>query len=116
MLIWYSSTPICLQVEASRSTEPYLDGPVLAIPVQCIHDVAADVCDVHGGVEGADDAGVAVRQAVLDVVEGGVEQHAGFVPGCTLDSDCLVHRLRWGKTETDTAVCSLLRSVHMQGG
>lgn len=36
--------------------------------------------DVHGHVQGADDAGVAIGQAVLDVVERRVHQHSVVVP------------------------------------
>lgn len=47
--------------------------------------------DVQGHVQGADDATVAIRQAVLDVVERGVHQHPVVVPGRRLDADGFVH-------------------------
>ena len=42
----------------------------------CTTTTARYLCEVHGHVQCADDAVVSVGQAVLDVVEGGVHQHA----------------------------------------
>mmetsp|Transcript_4474 Transcript_4474/g.12177 ORF Transcript_4474/g.12177 Transcript_4474/m.12177 type:complete len:264 (-) Transcript_4474:1378-2169(-) len=71
-----------------------LDHPVLAIPVQRKHSVAHDFGDVQRHLQGADDAAVSVGQAVLDVVQGGVDEHAVVIPGGALDADGFVHRLR----------------------
>lgn len=69
----------------SRPTpSPYLDLPVLALAVQRVQDLVGDFGDVDGHVQSADDAVVAVRQAVLDVVQGGVDQYAVVVPGSAL--------------------------------
>mmetsp|Transcript_30277 Transcript_30277/g.77203 ORF Transcript_30277/g.77203 Transcript_30277/m.77203 type:complete len:1034 (-) Transcript_30277:1092-4193(-) len=72
----------------------HLDLAVLALAVQRKHHAARHLGDVQRHVQRADDAAVAVGQAVLDVVERGVHQHAVVVPRGALDADGLVHRLR----------------------
>ena len=56
-----------------------------------MHGVACHHDDVHGVVERADDAGVAPGQAVLEVVERRVDEHAARGPRGALDADRLVH-------------------------
>ena len=68
-----------------------LDLPVLAVSVEAVDDVAKDLGDVDWDFQGANDAGVAVGQAVLDVVQRGVDQHAAVVPCRALHPDCLMH-------------------------
>lgn len=50
---------------------PHLDGPVLALPVQRVHHAARHARDVQRRVQRADDAVVAVGQAVLSGAAGG---------------------------------------------
>ena len=71
-----------------------LELGALAVAVQAVDHVAKHLGDVHGHVEGADDARVSVGEAVLDVVEGGVDEDAVVVPGRRLDPDGLVDRAR----------------------
>jgi hypothetical protein len=51
---------------------------------------ALDADEVDGLVERLDDAGVARRQGVLDVVERRVNEDARVVPGGRLDADRLM--------------------------
>ena len=69
----------------------HLDLPVLAVAVEAEDDVAEDFGDVDRDVQRLDDARVSVRQAVLDVVQGGVDQHATVIPGSALHPDGLMH-------------------------
>ena len=65
-----------------------LDLAVLALAVEREEDLVGDLGDVDGDVERANDAAVAVGQAVLDVVEGRVDQHAVVIPGGALLVRC----------------------------
>ena len=68
-----------------------LDLAVAPVAVQAVQHVAENLGEVDGHVQRADDPGVAVGQRVLDVVERGVDEHPGVVPGAALDADGLVH-------------------------
>lgn len=68
-----------------------LDLAILAVAVEAVDDVAKDLGNVDGDVQGADDPRVAVGQAVFDVIQRGVDQHATVVPCRTLHPDCLMH-------------------------
>ncbi len=69
----------------------YLDLAVLAITIEAEDDIAKHLGDVHGDIQGADDPAVAVRQAVLDVVERGVDEDPAVVPSCGLHPNRLVN-------------------------
>ena len=79
------------RAEARGARAARLDLAVLAVAVQAVDGAAEDLGDVDGDVQGADDAAVAVGQAVLDVVERGVDEHAAVVPGRALHPDGLMH-------------------------
>mmetsp|Transcript_11421 Transcript_11421/g.47886 ORF Transcript_11421/g.47886 Transcript_11421/m.47886 type:complete len:872 (-) Transcript_11421:1298-3913(-) len=68
-----------------------LDLAVAPVAVQAVQNVAENLGEVDGHVQRADDPGVAVGQRVLDVVERGVDEHPGVVPGAALNPDGLVH-------------------------
>lgn len=70
----------------------HLDLAVLAIAVKAEDDVPKDLGDVHRDIKSANDPGVPIRQAVLDVVQRGVDEHALIIPGSRLDADRLMHR------------------------
>ena len=70
---------------------PHLDLSILAVTVQAEDDIAKHLGDVDGNIQGLDDAGVSIWQAVLDVVQGCVDEHAAVIPGCALHPDGLVH-------------------------
>lgn len=87
--------PTCASREGA-----HLDLPDLAVPVQREHLAAHHARDVQRHLQRADDAAVAVGQAVLDVVQRGVDEHAVGVPRRALDADGLVHlRVRVGREE-----------------
>ena len=67
-------------------------------PVQYVAKVA---CDVDRYIQGPNDTQIAIRQAVLDVIECCV--HARIIPGSTLHPDRLVHC-----KDSIYAVCSWL--------
>lgn len=69
----------------------HLDLAILAVPVQAVDDVAKDLGDVDRDVQGADNAAVAIGQAILDMVKGGVDEDAVVVPRSALHPDGLVH-------------------------
>mmetsp|Transcript_29522 Transcript_29522/g.56731 ORF Transcript_29522/g.56731 Transcript_29522/m.56731 type:complete len:303 (-) Transcript_29522:1577-2485(-) len=74
-----------------------LDDAVLAITVQAVHRVPVHLGDVHRHVQRADDAAVAVGEAVLDVVECGVDEYTAVpstVPCTRLDADRFMYRAR----------------------
>lgn len=53
-----------------------------AVSIQAVQGCACYPGDVDWHIQGADDARVPVGQAVLDVVEGGVNENTSVVPGC----------------------------------
>ena len=71
-----------------------LNLPVFAIPVQAVHHAAENLGEIHRRVQRADDARVSVGKGVLDVVKGGVNEHAAVVPRAGLDANGLVHGAR----------------------
>lgn len=58
----------------------YLAG--FAISVQAVQGCACHSGDVDWHIQGTDDAGVTIGKAVLDVIQGCVDQHASVIPGC----------------------------------
>lgn len=60
----------------------HLDLAVLAVPVQAEEQVAKDLGDVDGRLQRAHNAAVSICQAVLHMIERGVDQHAVVVPCC----------------------------------
>ena len=86
-----------------------VEDPGLDLPVEAEHLAALDPGEVDGQVEGADDAVVAVGEGVLDVVAGGVDQHAAVVPGAGLYPGVLVHRAQHLQLP---AVCDNFIRIH----
>ena len=74
----------------------HLDEAVLAVAVEAVDDIPKDLGNVDGDVQGADDARVAIGQAVLDVVQRCIDQYSAVVPGRALHPDGLVHCRRQG--------------------
>ena len=70
----------------------HLDLPVLALTVQCEQDLVGDLGDVHGDIQCADDAAVAVGEAVLDMVQCRVDEDAVVIPSSALQ--CIGRALR----------------------
>ena len=69
-----------------------VEDPGLALPVQAEHLAALDPGEIDRQVQGPDDPVVPVGEGVLDVVAGGVDEHAAVVPGPGLHSGVLVDR------------------------
>ena len=86
-----------------------VEDPGLDLPVEAEHLAALDPGEVDGQVEGADDAVVTVGEGVLDVVAGGVDQHAAIVPGAGLYPGVLVHRAQHLQLP---AVCGNFIRIH----
>lgn len=63
------------------------DHAVLALSIKAVHLVCSDSSNINWCVKCTDNAIVAIRKAVFDVVESSVDEDSVVVPGSTLDSD-----------------------------
>eukprot|EP00162_Nutomonas_longa_P014261 comp21894_c0_seq1/m.49668 comp21894_c0_seq1/g.49668 ORF comp21894_c0_seq1/g.49668 comp21894_c0_seq1/m.49668 type:complete len:1021 (+) comp21894_c0_seq1:778-3840(+) len=68
-----------------------LEHTVALLAVHAVHIVADDGGEIQRNLDGAQDARVAVGERILEMVEGGVDEHTVVVPCRGLDADRLVH-------------------------
>ena len=70
----------CFDIMCTALTSTCLDLAVLPVAVEAVDDVTRNLRHVHRHLQRPDDAGVAIGQAVLDVVQRRVDEHVGLVP------------------------------------
>lgn len=73
-------------------------GLCLGVTVEAVDVASLDASQVHGLLQSLDDAAVALRQSVLDVIQGRVHKDAAVVPGTRLDADGLMDQSTLGKS------------------
>lgn len=66
------------------------NGARFGIAIEAVHNFALDASEVYGLLKSFDDTIVTLRQCILDVVQGRVDQDTTVVPGTRLDADRLV--------------------------